>query len=155
MFGLPATRARPQPCTGPAGEDRRVYRHGPSWSDLAPRASMRVLGIRVGVRPVRPGPYAGKNALVRRLRPQLDSRSNWRRTVSKEAITSISSSATARARLRSVASSASRYPINRPADREAAHSRRASIDRKGAPLLSSFRLDLSELAARWSPGKTR
>src|SRR5207248_5947550 len=85
MFGLPAPRARPQPCTGPAGEDRRVHRHGPSWSDLAPRASMRVLGIRVGVRPARPGPSAGKNALVRRLRPQPDSRSNWRRTVSKEA----------------------------------------------------------------------
>src|SRR5207245_10073922 len=29
------------------------------------------------------------------------------------------------------------------------------MDRKGAPLPSSLRLAFSELAARWSPGKTR
>ena len=54
-----------------------------------------------------------------------------------------------------MASSASRYPISRPAHSEVAQSRRASMDRKGAPLPSSLRLAFSELAARWSPGKTR
>src|SRR6266513_999906 len=42
VLGLSPTRSRPEPCAGSAGKDRRVNRHGWSWSDLTHGASMRV-----------------------------------------------------------------------------------------------------------------
>ena len=53
MLGLAATGARPQPRAGSAGEYGRVNRHGRTSSSLRRRQSMRVLGTRVGVRPVK------------------------------------------------------------------------------------------------------